>query len=157
MPLYFAYGANMNADAMTGRCPHSRALGRARLAGYRLFIMAEGYASVAPERGSRVHGVLWDLAPADVAALDRFEEIGQGLYKKALLPVLREPFGSARALVYVGCNAQPGAPRAEYLQEIVASARRWALPPSYVAFLAGLARASPDGDSPGLRAGAGRI
>ncbi len=143
MPLYFAYGANMDVGAMATRCPRSRPLGRARLAGHRFFIMAQGFASVAPDRSDFVHGVLWDLALADVAALDRYEEIRRGLYKKAQLPVLREPFGSARALVYVGCAGEPGAPRADYLQGVVAAARGWGLPAAYVAFLENLARAAP--------------
>jgi hypothetical protein len=30
MPLYFAYGSNMDAAAMRSRCPNSAALGTAR-------------------------------------------------------------------------------------------------------------------------------
>ncbi|HEX8418365.1 MAG TPA: gamma-glutamylcyclotransferase, partial [Methylobacterium sp.] len=31
MPLYFAYGANMDAGAMALRCPASRLIGQGRL------------------------------------------------------------------------------------------------------------------------------
>lgn len=41
MPLYFAYGSNMDREAMRVRCPNSRALGRARLARHRFFIMSQ--------------------------------------------------------------------------------------------------------------------
>ena len=46
MPLYFAYGSNMDAAAMAARCPGSRQLGCARLARHRLVVMAEGYLSL---------------------------------------------------------------------------------------------------------------
>jgi gamma-glutamylcyclotransferase (GGCT)/AIG2-like uncharacterized protein YtfP len=139
MPLYFAYGANMDRQAMAERCPRSRALGRARLARHRLFVMAEGYVSVASDPRASVHGVLWDLAQADVAALDRFEEVGRGLYKKIVQPVLREPVGSVRALVYVGATAIPGAARPSYLDGVITAARAWELPAAYVAYLESLA------------------
>ena len=32
MPLYFAYGSNISAEAMARRCPRSKALNLARLA-----------------------------------------------------------------------------------------------------------------------------
>ena len=46
MPLYFAYGSNMDRTAMLARCPHSRPVGPARLMRHRFFVMDEGYASV---------------------------------------------------------------------------------------------------------------
>ena len=36
--------------------------------------------------------------------------------------------GSKRALVYVGANAGPGTPRADYLEAVIAAARSWGLP-----------------------------
>lgn len=139
MPLYFAYGANMDKEAMALRCQRSRPLGRARLARHRLFLMADGLASVAPEPKSFVHGVLWDLACSDVAALDRFEEVGRGRYRKIVQPVLREPFGAARALVYLGVEGVTGPHLPGYMQGVVAAARGWDLPAAYVAYLEALA------------------
>ncbi len=144
MPLYFAYGANMDLAGMAERCPLSRPLGRARLARHRILVMAEGFASIAPDPRENVHGVLWDLALRDVRALDQFEDVSRGLYKKVQLPVLREPFGSARALVYVGHWTRLGAPAPEYLAGVIAAARHWALPAAYVAFLESLGRAASE-------------
>ena len=67
MPLYFAYGSNMERAAMQKRCPHSRPLGPARLVRHRFFVCADGYASVARDPRRVVWGLLWDLALADVA------------------------------------------------------------------------------------------
>lgn len=145
MPLHFAYGSNMDAAAMARRCPRSRLLGRARLACYRLIVMPSGFVSVAPDPRAAVHGVLWDLAVADVPALDRYEQIAQGLYAKTLQPVLREPVGAAPALVYIGRDPRQGAARPGYLAEIVAAARAQALPPAYVDYLSSLLAAQQKG------------
>ena len=107
MPLYFAYGANMDVEEMARRCPRSRPLGVARLMRHRLAIMREGWLTATRDARGRVHGVLWDLALADVSALDRFERLGDGLYVKATQPVIAGS-GPKRALVYFGANAGPG-------------------------------------------------
>ena len=72
----------MDLAGMAGRCPLSRPLGRWRLARHRIFVMAEGFASIAPDPRASVHGVLWDSAPRDVRALDQFEDISRGLGQK---------------------------------------------------------------------------
>jgi gamma-glutamylcyclotransferase (GGCT)/AIG2-like uncharacterized protein YtfP len=138
MPLYFAYGANMDVAAMAGRCPKSRPLGRARLARHRFIVMEGGYASVMRDPRTNVHGVLWDLALADVPALDRFEEVARGLYRKAVQPVLRESAGPASALVYIGCATREGAPRPGYLEGVVAASQEWSLPAPYISYLESL-------------------
>jgi gamma-glutamylcyclotransferase (GGCT)/AIG2-like uncharacterized protein YtfP len=130
MPLYFAYGANMDVGAMAARCPGSRPLGAARLPRHRFIITRDGYASVVRDPRTVVHGVLWDLALADVRTLDKFEEVDRGLYAKINQPVIGET-GPRRALVYVATTAQTGAPRPGYLESVMASAERWALPAAY--------------------------
>ena len=127
MPLYFAYAANMSRGAMTRRCPRSNSLGLARLVRHRLVVMREGWLTVARDPRSAVHGVLWDLALADVAALDRFEGMAQGLYAKLTQPVVAER-GARQAIVYIGANAGPGAARPDYMAEVIAAARSWPLP-----------------------------
>lgn len=139
MPLYFAYGSNMDRAAMAQRCPRSNPVGRARLARHRLYLMADGLASVAPDPKAFVYGVLWNLAQSDVAALDRFEEVGRGRYKKIVQPVLREPFGAAQAMIYVGVDGVDGPHLPGYMQGLVAAARSWELPAAYVAYLEALA------------------
>ena len=137
MPLYFAYGANMNVAAMLQRAPRSRVLGRAKLARHKFFIMKSGFASVRRDPYADVHGVLFDLALSDVPALDRYEEVGRGLYTKVTQPVLREGTASVRAVVYLGASAAEGRPSAAYLDAILEGARENGLPEDYIAFLAG--------------------
>jgi hypothetical protein len=117
----------MDADAMARRCPRSKALGPARLERHRLAVMREGWLTVAHDPRSAVHGVLWDVALADVAALDRYEGLASGLYAKLTQSVVTEQ-GPRRAIVYVGANSGPGVVRADYIAGVIAAARSWPLP-----------------------------
>lgn len=157
MPLYFAYGANMDIADMAKRAPNSKPLCLARLPRHRFIIMKEGYASVIRDARSAVHGLLWDLAMADLKPLDRFEGLDRGLYVKINQPVILEaslaqvvpdiasgdasskakPTGAKRALVYVASSAEPGKPRPGYLESILAAAAEIGLPPAYRKELAG--------------------
>lgn len=131
MPLYFAYGANMDAAAMALRCPASKLIGRARLERHRFIIMKEGYASVVRDSRAAVWGVVWELALADVPALDRYEGVSGGLYIKANQPVVTER-GVKRALVYFGRSLSAGPPRPGYLENVLAAAEAAQLPGAYL-------------------------
>lgn len=135
MPLYFAYGANMELAGMAERCPRSRPLGPARLPGHRFFIMAGGFANIIRDPRASVHGLLWELALADVAALDRYEEIGRGLYRKTVMAALRQGGGPVRALVYKGASAETGTASRAYVASVIAAARALDLPAPYVSHL----------------------
>jgi gamma-glutamylcyclotransferase (GGCT)/AIG2-like uncharacterized protein YtfP len=141
MPLYFAYGANMDTAAMASRCPGSRVIGPARLPRHRFLISTDGYATVVRSPRDTVHGLLWDLALADVGPLDRFEDVPR-LYHKIGQPVIT-PAGIRRALVYVGRATEPGRPRPGYLQAVVKAAEAAGLPEAYVAGLRRLGDVRP--------------
>ncbi|ATQ67256.1 MULTISPECIES: gamma-glutamylcyclotransferase family protein [Methylosinus] len=144
MPLYFAYGANMDTAAMARRCPRSRPLGRARLARHRFVVLETGFAGVMRDNRADVHGLLWDLSLADAPALDRYEDVARGLYRKLVLPVLRErAAGSVHALVYVGAATREGAPAPGYMESVAAAAHAAALPAAYVAHLDSLVPRAP--------------
>ena len=133
MTLYFAYGANMERDAMRVRCPGAVALGAAMLPGFR-YVIARGFGIVVPQGGACVHGVLWRLTPRDYAALNLFESLDSGLYRRALLTV-EGPHGPCRALIYRARrggrrHATPG-----YQERVVAAASDWRLPQRYIAEL----------------------
>ena len=137
MTLYFAYGANMERAAMRARCPAAVALGPARLTGWR-YVIASGYGSVAPAAGAAVFGVLWRLTPRDLAALNIFESLDSGLYRRVALTV--EQDGRAtRALVYVGRQGGRPRPMPGYQERVVAAATAWQLPMRYIAALRRLA------------------
>ncbi len=131
MTPYFAYGANMSVAAMRHRCPGAQAVGPAVLEGFRFFIGREGWGSVRPSRGDKVHGVLWRLTPRDLAVLHSYELLHKGLYDIRRRPVLH---GGHRvpALIYLLRRRIPGRPRPGYIESIAAAAREWALPDRYV-------------------------
>ena len=146
MPLCFAYGSNMDVAAMALRCPKSRALGVARLARHRFVIMPEGFANVVRAPASNVPGVLWDIALADMRALDAYEHVARGLYTKVIQPVAKAAGGSARALVYTG-KGEGGRPARAYMEGVLAAARAWDLPAAHVRMLEGFLPRLAGGES----------
>jgi len=68
MPLYFAYGENMDVEAMARRCPRSKPRSVARLMRHRLAIVGEGWPTATRDADANVDGVLWDVAQADSIA-----------------------------------------------------------------------------------------
>jgi hypothetical protein len=135
MTLHFAYGSNMSRALMRPRCPDARELGRAVLADHRFLISTDGYATVMPAPGERVHGILWRLTARDRAALNGYERIDAGLFSVRTMPV-RAGTRSLAALVYVGRSRADGRPRPGYLELVVAAAREVGLPDAYVRALA---------------------
>jgi gamma-glutamylcyclotransferase (GGCT)/AIG2-like uncharacterized protein YtfP len=137
--LHFAYGSNMDRAAMRRRCPGAVAVGPAALDNWRFIVTRDGYASVVPSAGDTVHGVLWRLSPRDLAALNAYESLDSGLYRRRMLSVRR---GGTRvqALVYVARDRCPGRPRPGYQDLVIAAARDWDLSDDYVR---GLRRWSP--------------
>lgn len=141
MPLYFAYGANMDLEAMKRRAPTAKPLGRGRLPRHRFIITVDGYASVVRDPRFAVHGLLWEVGLADIRSLDKFEGVDKGLYVKLNQPVVQESggLGAKRALVYVGQGKPGGRPRPGYLEDVLAAARAASLPAAYLKEIEALA------------------
>src|SRR5579883_2332659 len=124
---------------MRRRCPAARLIGPACLRGYRFAVIRGGHGTVLRAAGASVHGVLWRLGRGDQAALDRYEELEAGLYRRVCRVVLcgGRPV-SAR--LYIAAATAPGRGRAAYLGAILAAARGFAFPAAYVAALEAIAR-----------------
>jgi uncharacterized protein len=110
---YFAYGSNLCATQMANRCPAAREGELVALHGWRFIINRRGVATLVPDASERVWGLVWSLTSACERALDRYEGVAQGFYRKVELEVGSEP-----ALVYLAAVDQPGLPRKGYLQGI---------------------------------------
>lgn len=132
--LHFAYGSNMSREPMRQRCPCAVNIGAAILRRHRFVIMANGYASVVAAPSQEVHGVVWRITPRDLAALDAYENVAAGLYRRAMLPVIHHG-RSISALVYLGAEAREGPARKGYMELVVDAARENGLPEPYVASL----------------------
>jgi cation transport regulator ChaC len=134
MIRYFAYGSNMDRAQMARRCSGAVPLAKAKLDNWRFLITTAGFASMAPEPGAAVHGVLWFLTPRDLAALNAYECVDSGLYFRRTLPV-RHAGRLRPALVYIGHTSRPGRPRPGYQGIVMGAAQDWELPPSYLDML----------------------
>jgi hypothetical protein len=144
--LHFAYGSNMHRAVMRRHAPAAEPLGVATLANYRFVVTADGYASVEPMRAQTVYGVLWRLTPRDRVTLDAWENIASRLYHAEMLPVQR--IGRRhRVLVYLARPRRDGAPKAGYMELVIAAARAWDFPPRYIAALQEWLPARPSASS----------
>jgi gamma-glutamylcyclotransferase (GGCT)/AIG2-like uncharacterized protein YtfP len=82
---YFAYGMNTNKSGMRQRCPAAVSIGSSVLQNYEFrFAM---HADVVPKQDARTVGVLWELTPACLQALDRLESYPH-YYDRKMVDVL---------------------------------------------------------------------
>ena len=128
--LYFAYGSNMNLEQMASRCPDARVLGNVRLEGYRLaFRMNGGHrgvATVLPEEGCHVDGVLWEISPQDEKNLDFYEGFPR-LYSKEPVKVTDREGNTFTVMAYTMNSPYkdvPALPSKSYLEGILNGCRQ---------------------------------
>jgi gamma-glutamylcyclotransferase (GGCT)/AIG2-like uncharacterized protein YtfP len=129
---YFAYGSDMDEGQMALRCPNAKLVGRASLADHSFLINERGVASVTAAPNRAVHGLLWTISSTDEKALDRYEGVALGHYRKEVLPIQQMSGGAVDALVYVASSNNPGIPRAGYMERINHNATEHGLPDDYI-------------------------
>lgn len=135
---HFAYGANLDSQKMSTRCPNAKLIGKAILPRHQSFINSRGVASVIPSPSHWVEGIIWVLAAEDEERLDGFEGVEVGLYRKAWLTVQRDDGEPLEALVYLGTSTERGESRAGYLEGIIRNATRHGFSDGYIAHLRSL-------------------
>lgn len=139
--LYFAYGSNMLTRRLLERTPSARVVGVAALPAHELRwhkVSKDGSAKCDIVQSSVpqacVHGVVFEIAAADKAALDIAEGIGMGY--KGCDVVVRTAQGTLEAWTYRATNIDPLAkPYSWYKALVVAGAKEHRLPNAYVAAL----------------------
>ncbi len=122
--LYFAYGSNLNVKAMRRRCPAAKPLTAARLVGYRL--QFQTYCAIVPDAKHSVPGALFELTPACVRALDRYEG---DAFRQITLTVNRSDTGEdVDAMAYEKITPGKTAPPSmDYVRQVAAGYRDWGL------------------------------
>lgn len=139
--LYFAYGSNMNHEQFRKRCPNSTMLAKAILQDYRFVITSSGYASIVPDAGAKVVGILCALSPKDECTLDAHEGARwwQRLlhccaYTKETVNVIvnLSPFP---CMAYVDTQLGIGKAHAGYMDKVILGARQNNLPGGYLDIL----------------------
>ncbi len=144
--LYFAYGSNMDPAQMRERAPGGRALGAARLGGWRLTFTRDspgwggGVGHIEPDPADEVWGVLWDLTEPDLVALDAYEGVDVGAYVRDEVSVTQDG-RDIDAIVYLAVPRGFKQPSERYIAALVRGAEAHGLPKAYVERLRALSRA----------------
>jgi hypothetical protein len=140
VPLYAAYGSNLDPHRMARRAPHSPVRGTGWLRGWRLTFGGENlswegtFATVveAPEEpASAVFVLLYDVAREDEPGLDDWEDGGTGLFTKLRVRVATLD-GDVTAWLYVLDAYEGGLPSARYLGMLADAAEAAGAPGDYV-------------------------
>jgi len=140
VPLYAAYGSNMDPVQMRNRCPHSPFAGTGWLSGWRLTFGGEdlgwegALATLVQEPGSHVFVALYDITDGDRVALDKWESADMGLYLTTKLRVSTLE-SDVLAWTYILDSYEGGLPSARYLGLIAEAAEAAGAPEDYVADL----------------------
>lgn len=131
---YFAYGSNMNLEQMEYRCPDAEVVGKAVLKDCRLVFRGNrngnGVASVVPDPGKEVQGLLWKITPRCEQSLDFYEGY-PWLYGKEEITVQTKTGEVTKAAVYImnePYQSQPALPCDLYLKGILDGCRQNQLP-----------------------------
>ncbi|GAA1503417.1 gamma-glutamylcyclotransferase [Sphaerisporangium rubeum] len=142
MPVYAAYGSNMDPKQMAQRAPHSPMRGTGWLQGWRLTFGGadvgwEGaLATIAEDPEDHVFVVLYDVPEWDEPSLDQWEGAVLGLYHKVKLRVATLD-GEVLAWFYVLDDYEGGLPSARYLGILADAAEKAGAPDDYVRDLRG--------------------
>lgn len=113
--LYLAYGSNLNVAQMATRCPRAIKVGKTTIPNTRLVF--RGVADIEAHEGSKVHVGVWSITETCETALDRYEGVRSGLYRKEYLPLrvkIGEEILEEKALVYVMNASDYAAPTMGY-------------------------------------------
>ncbi|MFI6596351.1 gamma-glutamylcyclotransferase [Nonomuraea sp. NPDC050536] len=132
MPVYAAYGSNMDSEQMAMRAPHSPVRGVGWLQGWRLTFGGEGRLStIVEDPREHVFVVLYDVPEFDETSLDQWEGAARGVYHKIRLRV-QTLDGEQVAWCYVLDGYEGGLPSARYLGVLADAAERAGAPADYV-------------------------
>ncbi|WP_283138563.1 gamma-glutamylcyclotransferase [Rhizohabitans arisaemae] len=137
MPVYAAYGSNMDPKQMAQRAPHSPMRGSGWLPGWRLTFAGEdvgwdgALATIVEDALEHVFVVLYDVPEWDESSLDQWEGAHLGIYHKVRLRV-QTLDGEVLAWMYVVDAYEGGLPSARYLGILADAAERAGAPDDYV-------------------------
>ena len=140
MPLYAAYGSNMDPRRMSERCPHSPLRSTGWLVEWRLTFGGEdlGWDGALPtiveDPFEQVFVAVYDVTGEDLERLDGWEGADSGLYRKTRVRVATM-HGEQVAWAYVLDAYEGGLPSANYLGILADAAESADAPVDYVTAL----------------------
>jgi gamma-glutamylcyclotransferase (GGCT)/AIG2-like uncharacterized protein YtfP len=140
VPLYAAYGSNLDPSRMVERCPHSILHSTGWLVGWRLTFGGEEHgwdgalATIVQDPSEQVFVAVYDVTDDDVSVLDGWESADSGLYRKTMVRVSTMT-GEQVAWAYVLDAYEGGLPSASYLGVLADAAEAADAPTDYVSAL----------------------
>jgi hypothetical protein len=137
VPLYAAFGSNLDPHRMGERCPHSPLRTTGWLTGWRLTFGGEDHgwdgalATIVEDPLEQVFVAVYDVTDEDASHLDVLESAETGLYRKTKVRV-STLVGELLAWTYVLDAYEGGLPSASYLGIIADAAEAADAPVDYV-------------------------
>lgn len=132
--LYFAYGSNMDLNQMAARCPAAQVIGAVRVDSYRLAFCGNtggtGVATILPQPGSHVDGLLWRITEDCERSLDHYEGYPY-LYGKKAITVYGKGIPEQKVMVYTmnePYRSQFALPTERYLGGILRGCKQNGIP-----------------------------
>ena len=119
--LYFAYGANMHPTAMKMRCPDAVPLCQFNLLDWKLEFY--NHATIVPQAGCYVPGVLWEITEDCEYALDAYEGYPAYYTKRDWYQGDQDFF-----FYEMAPSNRSGSPGSSYVANIADSYRYWNIP-----------------------------
>nr|WP_285761123.1 gamma-glutamylcyclotransferase family protein [Nocardiopsis ansamitocini] len=140
MPLYAAYGSNLDPEQMAKRAPHSPLWSTGWLEGWRLTFGGRGpdggaLATIVEDADASVFVALYDVPEWDDPLLEARERSDLGTSTRIKVRVVTLMEGEVTAWVYVLDDYEGGLPTALYLGMIAESAEKAGAHAEYVADL----------------------
>lgn len=135
--LYAAYGMNLDPHRMAERAPASPAQGIGWVRGWRLTFAGEdligfgAMCTMVEDAVSSVFTMLYDVTRLDEMALDIWEDVELGMWRKIRVRVDTMD-GEVLAWAYVLDAYEGGLPTAEYLETLACAAEAAGAPTDYV-------------------------
>jgi hypothetical protein len=138
VPLYAAYGTNLDPARMRELCPHSPLRGTGWLQGWRMTFGGEeqgwdgSLATIVEDPFEQVFVAVYDVTAFDEAHMDGWEAADSGLYRKTKVRVstMNEELV---VWTYVLDAYEGGLPSASYLGVLANAAEAASAPDDYVA------------------------
>jgi gamma-glutamylcyclotransferase (GGCT)/AIG2-like uncharacterized protein YtfP len=137
VPLYAAFGSNMDPRRMSSRCPHSPLRTTGWLTGWRLTFGGEEHGwdgalpTIVEDPIEQVFVAIYDVTDEDVSHLDVLESADTGLYRKTRVRV-STMLGELLAWAYVLDAYEGGLPSASYVGILADAAEAADAPQDYV-------------------------
>ena len=136
--LYFAYGSNLSTKYVRQYTPSAVYVRRALLPNFHIEFrrysdnLKGGISTIIEAPGEMIHGVIYEVNPNEIAALDILEKVPLGVYKREGFKVLGEDGKWYTADLYRVVKPEgPYTPAKKYVSWMIDGMKEHRIDPSY--------------------------